>query len=465
MRFIIPTIVVLFSSLTTAQGEAGRDVIPIPPHKNNKTCTVLPLGNLTDDTPQILQAFSDCNYGGIVIFPKDEVYWIATRLNPIIYDVTIDWQGIWTLSDNLTYWRDNSYPVAFQNHAAGFVITGARIHITGKGVGGIHGNGNAWYDAEKTDTQPGRPMPFVFWNVSEVFVEHCMYRSPSPPPPFNFHKRRTSLTKRPWKIKVFIKDSPLWATNIMNGTNMWFDDILANSTAVNAPYGTNWVQNTDGFDTMDANRIKLTNFWFQGGDDCIAIKPRSYNIWAQNITCHGGNGIAIGSLGQYLEDASVINVTVTDVNILTYNLDMHNSAYIKTWMGGLVPQSGYESAGLPRGGGWGIVHHLTFSNFVINGALLSASITQDSGNNGSYTGTSRFQLSDIVFRNFTGYLAGAKGTRTASVSCSLVYPCYGIVFEDFAVAAVEGAVPANATGSCSMVAVDGVRGMSGSGCG
>jgi galacturan 1,4-alpha-galacturonidase len=31
---------------------------------------------------------------------------------------------------------------------------------------------------------------------------------------------------------------------------------------------------------------------------------------------------------------------------------MEDSAYIKTWMGGLVPQSSYESAGLPRGGGW-----------------------------------------------------------------------------------------------------------------
>ncbi len=50
----------------------------------------------------------------------------------------------------------------------------------------------------------------------------------------------------------------------MNGTNMKFDDILVNNTAVNAPYGTNWVQNTDGFDTMDANNIILTNFVYQG---------------------------------------------------------------------------------------------------------------------------------------------------------------------------------------------------------
>jgi hypothetical protein len=70
------------------------------------------------------------------------------------------------------------------------------------------------------------------------------------------------------------------------------------------------------------------------------------------ITCHGGNGIAIGSLGQYLEDSSVVNVVFKDVNVLNNNNDLHDSAYIKTWMGGQVPQSSYESGGLPRGGGW-----------------------------------------------------------------------------------------------------------------
>jgi galacturan 1,4-alpha-galacturonidase len=80
-----------------------------------------------------------------------------------------------------------------------------------------------------------------------------------------------------------VKDPPLWSLNIMNGTNMWFDDILNNATAVNAPFGKNWVQNTDGFDTMDANNIMLTNMVYQGGDDCIAIKPRSYNIFVQNV--------------------------------------------------------------------------------------------------------------------------------------------------------------------------------------
>lgn len=47
-----------------------------------------------------------------------------------------------------------------------------------------------------------------------------------------------------------------------------------------------------------------------------------------------------------------MNVIVKDANIKSYNDDMHNSAYIKTWVGELSPQDDYESEYLPRGGGW-----------------------------------------------------------------------------------------------------------------
>jgi hypothetical protein len=122
------------------------------------------------------------------------------------------------MSPDLDYWRNNSYPIAFQNHHAGIIFSGDGIHINGFGTGGINGNGNTWYNAEKAVTQPGRPMPFVWWNVSDVTVKH-----------------------------FFVKQPPLWSINIMNGTDMWFDDIYVNATALQAPFGDNWVQNTDGF--------------------------------------------------------------------------------------------------------------------------------------------------------------------------------------------------------------------------
>ncbi|KAF2790444.1 glycoside hydrolase family 28 protein [Melanomma pulvis-pyrius CBS 109.77] len=404
-------------------------------HRNGRrTCTVLASGKQQDDVPNILSAFAECGKGGTIIFPSDQNYWIAQRLNPVVDDVEIDWRGQWTFSNNLTHWRTNNYMVPFQNHRAAFILTGSSIRINGHSTSYTHiqGNGDTWYTSEAGNTQEGRPMPFVFWNVTNVQVS-------------NFH----------------IKDPALWALNIMNGTHMTFSDIKVNATATQAPYGANWVQNTDGFDTMDARNVSLTGLWYQGGDDCIAVKPRSYDITVTNVTCHGGNGIAIGSLGQYLEDSSVQNVLVDDVHVIRYNEDMHNSAYIKTWVGVPVPQSSYESAGLPRGGGWGNVSNITFSNFRVEGADGAPAITQDSGNNGSFGGTSKMLVSGVSFLNFTGWLNG--NGRMGSVSCSKAELCFGVRFENVELRnGKNGTV--NVNGTCKYVKEGGIRGLVGSGC-
>lgn len=73
--------------------------------------------------------------------------------------------------------------------------------------------------------------------------------------------------------------------------------------------------NFDGSDTMDTNNVTLRNLTYTGGDDCIAIKPRSSNISIDGVTCNGGNGVAVGSLGQYLEDSTVSNVTFRDLKV------------------------------------------------------------------------------------------------------------------------------------------------------
>jgi len=94
--------VAAFASLSFASAIGPFGPPPTGPAKNGKICTVTALGNNTDDTPQILKAFEDCNDGGTVSFPEDQNYWIGTRLNPVIYDVTIDWKGTWTVCFNFT---------------------------------------------------------------------------------------------------------------------------------------------------------------------------------------------------------------------------------------------------------------------------------------------------------------------------------------------------------------------------
>lgn len=363
-------------------------------------------------------------------------------------------------SEDLEYWRNNSYHIEFQNHAAGFVLTGDHIRIEGHSTGGIDGNGEVWYYDERNETEgatvgatrPGRPMPFVLWNVSDVDVR-------------NFH----------------VVQPQLWAINMMNATNVVFDNIYVNATSPEAPKGINWVQNTDGFskksyqraikknkhqpltnhttDTMDTHNVRLTNFLYQGGDDCVAIKPRSHDISVKNVTCVSGNGIAIGSLGQYLEDSSVTNVEIDGATIIKGGAqdNIGNAVYIKTWVGELVSggDRDYESDFQPRGGGWGNVRNMLFTNFAVHGAKNGGVITQNSGDNGTAAGTSNMLVSNVVFANFTGYLDDGRET-IASVSCSERQPCYNIDYVDY-----DLKTSANSTGkaSCKWVEEGGVHGV------
>lgn len=58
-------------------------------------CTVYANGKQQDDVPNIVKAFNTCGSGGTVIFPEDQTYWIATKLNPIFSNVEIEWRGLW----------------------------------------------------------------------------------------------------------------------------------------------------------------------------------------------------------------------------------------------------------------------------------------------------------------------------------------------------------------------------------
>lgn len=140
---------------------------------------------------------------------------------------------------------------------------------------------------------------------------------------------------------------------------------------------------------------------------------------------------------------------------------MTDSAYIKTWMGGLVPQSSYESAGKPNGGGWGSVENVLFSNFIVHGASAGPAITQDNGDNGSYAGTSLMSISNVAFVNFTGYLDDVTDDVIASVSCSEVHPCYNIDFQNIDLYPSKNASTYGGNVTCQYTATGGVHGLPG----
>lgn len=91
----------LLTSLLSSSPPVAPTAVLLPfsppqhPATSNKTCTVTPLGGARDDVPQILEAFASCNNGGTVVFPEASTYHIATRLNPVVDDVTVEWRGTW----------------------------------------------------------------------------------------------------------------------------------------------------------------------------------------------------------------------------------------------------------------------------------------------------------------------------------------------------------------------------------
>lgn len=105
---------------------------------------------------------------------------------------------------------------------------------------------------------------------------------------------------------------------------------------------------------------------YQGGDDCIALKPNSSMITARNVTCYGGTGIAFGSIAQYPGRVDwLVDIDMQDIKLLpSRQLDIHNGLYFKSWIGypiGTPPNGG--------GGGLGYTKNIRVRDVVIDNAI------------------------------------------------------------------------------------------------
>lgn len=87
-----PALGLIFVAGALAQGG-----VVVTTNGTNNICTVTANGGNVDDVPNILSAFSTCGTNAKVVFPATQSYWIATKLNPILSNVEIDWYGQWTV--------------------------------------------------------------------------------------------------------------------------------------------------------------------------------------------------------------------------------------------------------------------------------------------------------------------------------------------------------------------------------
>ncbi|KAI0922650.1 hypothetical protein AcV5_009568 [Taiwanofungus camphoratus] len=328
----------------------------------------------------------------------------------------VDLHGYLNFKADLPYWMkpENTYRVIFiQSQASWFVITGSDFVVDAHNTGGIIGNGQywwSWYGTSSRDDGDGRPVALTL----------------------SYATRGTVANFR-------IEGQPFWCNAIADSKDVVYDGMYCNATNTDPLYfNENVVPNTDGIDTFRSDNISLLNFDITLGDDCLAIKGNSTNIYGKNITCRGGNGVAFGSLGQYynLFD-NVNNVTLEDMTMV--HLDpkiqpnMGHGVYFKSWTGttiGFPPVEG--------GGGPGLVTNVIVRNVQLDNVTSPIQLYQT---NGGHPGDapSLLQFANLTFVNFTG---SASRNTLVDIECSPAAPCPNLTFKDINITVPDGQEPA-----------------------
>ncbi|KAI8302889.1 hypothetical protein K4K59_000334 [Colletotrichum sp. SAR11_240] len=359
-------------------------------------CVVPANGDGSDDTPAILAAFDKCKTDGHIVF-ENVTYHIGQVMKTTdLNNVKIDIKG--TLLT--TAW----------------VLGGKHLDVNGFGYGTFDGNGQTWYDLVKGES-----------NYPSL-MRSCLTEQKIP------SSRVFGLSK----LKCASRHRTV---TITRSKRVLLQDIYVNNTSSNR----NPARNTDGANTMFSDNIHFRRWTVKNGDDCIATKANSTNILIEDVEFHDGQGVAIGSIGQYAGQFETIE------NVTVRNVLAHGSRYagrIKTWTG---EQLGYP----PNGGGAGLGYakNLSWDNVTIYDAeqapiyvMQCITYNEQQGNCSS----SLFDISNISFTNFRGTL---QGSRIAYLQCSRAHGgCDDVRIESMNFTNISVDPPTPATGyRCSNI--------------
>ncbi|ETN42478.1 uncharacterized protein HMPREF1541_01634 [Cyphellophora europaea CBS 101466] len=363
--------------------------------KTGSDCHIVPQpfneeGHAQDDSPFIKQAFDECGHDGRVIF-EPGVFNIEQVLNTTgLVNCDVVLKGELRFSDDIPYWLKNSIWVIYQNQHTAWLFGGENVTFTTEEGGFHNGNGQAWYTQNRNRAnQPGRPISMTFYRSKNLTVDGLSFIQPQ-----------------------------FWAVHVWESEQVVLRNIYITATS-NDQWGT---VNTDGADTWNSRDVLFENWDVTNGDDCIAVKGNSTNITIRNATCHHGNGMTIGSVGEYPEWPDYVeNILFEDVKLF----GTEEGAYIKIWQG---EPSGDSDNGAGGGGGSGYVKNVTFRNFELTDVPLPIQISQCIYTEGSgKCDSSKMQVANITWENFKGT---SRFNIAASIHCVKTHPCPGLYFKD-----------------------------------
>ncbi|EXF73913.1 glycosyl hydrolase family 28 [Colletotrichum fioriniae PJ7] len=389
--------------------EEFRDKHPYTPPSQGcgrKTFTIRASRNATDDVSEELKkGLQEANNGGTLYLPKNQTFVIAKALDlTFLNDIHVRLEGEIKFTDDVKYWQTNAFTHPFQKSIMFWKWGGKDIKIYGDGV--INGQGQRWWNEFNSgigsilnpDNKYLRPILFYVENTTNLEVEG-----------------------------IHMKDSPCWTNFVVGSSNIEYRDVIATAITNN---GSIIPKNTDFFDSLDVQDVKIERVWVNIDDDCFSPKSNNTNLYVNTMYCNGTHGQSIGSLGQYAGEMSYVK-DVHIENVWMLNGD-YSGARIKTWAG---PNVGY-----------GFVDNITYKNFWV--ARMDYGVILDSCYFNINETTceqypSGMNVSNVLFENFTGYTSGIYGNAVAKLTCSTNPDavCHNIKFKNFNVTSPCGGEP------------------------
>ncbi|KAJ6451618.1 pectin lyase fold/virulence factor [Mycena sanguinolenta] len=347
------------------------------------SCTLNPLGQGKDDSPQFIAAMQACT---TVVIPATSTLNISTRLNTTgLTNRHLSLQGKMRFNPNIPYWSTNGFPFPFQTQITFWILGGTNIVVDGGGT--LDGAGQAWYDAFASNSSLLRPITLTVFQATNVLVQN-----------------------------IHMINSPEWFNFVNEGKNVTFNNVTFNAASTSS----NGASNTDGWDIYRSDTVVISNSVINNGDDCVSFKVDTTNVLVTNLNCTGSHGISVGSLGQFAGVFDIVeNVTATNIRMS----NAENGARIKAFAG--------------SGVGSGMVNNITFSGFIESAVDNPVVIDQcyETSAADCEAFPSNVFISNILFNTISG-----TGTSSvvADLACSPGTRCSNITVSNFTLKAPSG---------------------------
>ncbi|TGO86572.1 hypothetical protein BPOR_0292g00010 [Botrytis porri] len=265
------------------------------------------------------------------------------------------------------------------------VVKGTDIIITGAEGHVIDGNGAAYLDGKGSNG--GSAKPDHFFVVQDV-VNGVI----------------SNLNIQNWPTHCF---------DITGAQGLTVSGLTLDNSAGDAPNsksgGDPAAHNSDGFDISGSDSVTLKNCVVKNQDDCVAVTSGS-NILVTGMTCSGGHGLSIGSVGGKSNN-TVSGITFSDSTIT----NSQNGCRIK---------SNAETTGT--------IENVTYSNIKMSNISDYGIDVQQDYLNGGATGkpTNGVTISGITFSSITG--TATDDAYNYYILCGSV-SCSDFTFTDVAI--------------------------------